>query len=245
MAEEALAAPAEDQTIDQSQVEDVQQPSGESAPPPEEAPAKPDPVQAKINKLVGQKHEANRKAEAAEARNKELEAQIQTQAPAKTDGAPKLEDFEYDDAKHQAALIKYEVQKAKEEFRQEQEQATQSVEQQKIVTAWNAGASKLGKEDIQERLGRLPQFPNETLLTLMQIDKGPKVADFLVDHLDIADEVAQMPPYLAAVKLGELSVQLSNSNPTDKPSAAPDPIDPLTSGGSAPTRRGPPGATFT
>ena len=65
----------------------------------------------------------------------------------------------------------------------------------------------------------------------MQSEKGPQIAHYLGKHLDVADVIATASPMVAAMKLGEISAQLSNTKPTKQPSAAPDPIEPVKAGG--------------
>jgi hypothetical protein len=100
------------------------------------------------------------------------------------------------------------------------------------------------EEDYQETIALIPPLPKDTLQTLMQAENGPKLAYYLGKHLDVADEISRLPPTIAAMRLGEISVHLSNKNPTTKPSAAPDPINPINSGGTTPSERGPSGARY-
>jgi hypothetical protein len=241
MSEDTLAAPVEEP----NPIEDGQEPipTEDPAPSPEDTPAKPDAVQAKINKLVGQKHEERRARETADARVVELEAQLKTQTPAKTGGAPKLEDYDYDDAKYQDALIDYKVNQKTQEFQQQQEQQAVQTNRNAAQTKFNAKVVELNEPDYAEVVGQIPTLPAETLDVLIG-SENPKLVYYLGKHLDIADEISRMSPTVAAMRLGQISAQLSNANPTKEPSAAPDPIDPINSGGTPSAKRGPPGARY-
>jgi hypothetical protein len=78
----------------------------------------------------------------------------------------------------------------------------------------------------------------------MTMPNGAEVAYFLGQHLDVADEIATANPMMAAMRLGEIRAQLANGKPKPKPSAAPDPIAPISAGGKIASDRGPKGATF-
>ena len=65
----------------------------------------------------------------------------------------------------------------------------------------------------------------------------------LGENLDLADKVANMSPSNAMMEIGRISVSM-NAAKNIKPSTAPDPIEPISSGGSISQDRGPKGATF-
>lgn len=240
MTKEQLAAPEENPIPTQGQ---EPTPNEDPAPSPEDTPAKPDPVQAKINKLVGQKHEANRAKEAAEQRADEAESKLQAQAPAKSDGVPTLEDYDYDDAKFQDALIDYKVNQKTQELQQQQTQEAVQANRNAAQAKFNAKVVELNEPDYAEVVGQIPILPAETLNVLID-SENPKLAYYLGKHLDVADEISRMSPTAAAMRLGQISAQLSNANPTKETSAAPDPIDPINSGGTSPSERGPAGARY-
>ena len=65
----------------------------------------------------------------------------------------------------------------------------------------------------------------------------------LGEHLDLADKIAGMSPLQAMGELGRISLNMSAQTDV-KLSAAPDPIEPLNSGGSISQEEGPHGATY-
>ena len=75
--------------------------------PAVEANEEQDNVQKRINKLTAQKYEEKRGRQTAEARVAELEGA----KPALPSEAPKLEDFDFDETRHNEAVITYQVQK--------------------------------------------------------------------------------------------------------------------------------------
>ena len=108
-----------------------------------------------LNKLAFEKREEKRRADAAEARVKELEA---TQTKAVTvPTMPKESDFDFDDDKYQAAvgqynsdLVDYRVQKA---LGTQQQQATQGLEaknKQEIFASFEKKVAESGIENFYE-----------------------------------------------------------------------------------------------
>lgn len=194
------------------------------------------PEQKALNKLAFEKREEKRQRIAAQEELDKLKAQIPAQTEVKNE--PRLEDYDYDDAAFQAALIDYKVGlKVSEglktvEQRQIEKKALES--QQVTQQSFNAKVAELTKTvpNYAENVGNLPDFPSETLNTIMQMDNGPEVANYLGLHANIADEIAGISPIQAAVKLGQISTQLSTLKPEVKTSAAPEPIEPVSASGS-------------
>ncbi len=208
----------------------VEQPVPDSAPADPIVEPEKNKVQLRINKITADKHAAIRRADAAEKRVKELET------PAEL-AEPKLEDFDFDENQHSVALAEYRSRiAAREEISNhhtQQEKTAENNRQSEITNAFNKRTTEFMKDvpDYTERLESLPTFSADTLGTIMQADNGPQLAYYLSKNLDIADEVANASPMDAAMKLGMISAQLANPKPTNQPSAAPDPIDPIMPGG--------------
>lgn len=236
---EMQAAPAEgeeleiDGTIETGEIDEGegQQQTEDSAPSLDDSQAegqeKADPVQQRINKLVGQRSQAERERDEAK---KELEELKANQAPA---DKPKLADFDYDEDKYQEALIEWKVDQKLQVKDQKQQQDSAKTERELVVNTFNDRAAKLAEKDPKyfEKLNAIPTLPPETLDTLMRHEKGAEIAGYLGSHLDIATDLAGMNPNLAAVKIGELSAQLATKQ-TVETSAAPEPIDTIDSGAS-------------
>ena len=203
----------------------------ESAPAPDSEPvAEPteeDGVQKRINKITADKYAEKRRADALEKRLSELEAQ--NKAPEAAE--PKLEDFDFDETQHTAALVKYHSQKAVSEavsnIKTEQKQETDDQRQTEISNGFNVKVDEFRKEapDYDNVIGGLPDLPGDVMDAIMTHDKGPQLAHYLGKHLDVAENITLM-------KLGEISAQLATKPITKAPSAAPEPIEPVKPGGS-------------
>jgi len=243
------AAQVEEQPIEGQDVDpkvDDQQPP-ESA--PEQAAQSPaDDGQEQINKRIGkitaEKWEAKREADALKKQLTELQ-----QKPAEPEAAPTLEQFEFDDAKYQAALIQHQIKQGlaegKEALRVEQQQAQAQAQQHNVAQAFNAKVADFAasKPDYVDVIGSMPELPGEAVQALMAMDKGPEVAYFLGQNPAVADQVASLDPMSAAIQLGAIQANLSQTK-TVKPSSAPEPQETLGGGGAPPKERGPKGAIY-
>ena len=234
MTEEALAAqvdenmPPLDEVVEETPAE-IESPEQEEVATPESGgfvEELDDKAQARVNKLTFEKHEQKRRADAAV---KALEDFKANNAPPEQ-AEPKLEDFDFDEAQYNAALIKYQTAKgintAISEYKTEQQQNLDNRRQTEINNNFNARVDDFRKAtpDYDQTIAGLPDLPGNVLDAVMQAENGPQLAHYLGKHLDVAENITLM-------KLGEISAQLKNVKPTNKQSAAPDPIVPVKSGG--------------
>lgn len=189
-------------------------------------------VQAKINKIVATKGKEVREARMEiEDLKAKLAAQTDTKQSVPT-VTPQLEDYDYDDGKHQEALIQYQVTKALDTQKQalSEQQATQAKE--KVANEFTSKEAEYinTHPDYTEEVSNLPMFNQETLSAIYEL--GPQVTHYLAKHLDVASEVANASTTMAAVKLGQISMGLSADSKPVKPSNAPEPVKVLTGGAS-------------
>ena len=234
MTEQALAAqvdenmPPLDEVVEEIPAE-IESPKDEEVATPESGgfvEELDDKAQARVNKLTFEKHEQKRRADAAV---KALEDFKANNAPPEQ-AEPKLEDYDFDDAQYNAALIKYQTVKgintAISEYKTEQQQNLDNQRQAEINNNFNARVDDFRKAtpDYDQTIAGLPDLPGAVLDAVMQAENGPQLAHYLGKHLDVAENITLM-------KLGEISAQLKNVKPTNKQSAAPDPIVPVKSGG--------------
>lgn len=255
MTEEAQAALDDGSIIDGPDdiIEDTESPDttavSEETEVPSEAPVveEASKEQKALNKLAFENREKNRQFKAAQEEIERLKSQVPAQPVVQ--GEPKLEDFDYDDSAFQAALIDYKVNEGLKTVEQRQVEQRAEETRNAVQANFQAKGVELAKTNPNyvENLSNLPEFPIETLNTILSMDGGNEVANYLGAHANIADELASMNPMQAALKLGQISSQLSTLKPAIKTSAAPDPIDPLVSSGSLAVEKESPlidGATF-
>ena len=225
--------PPLDPAPEQETVTDELNTQEESAPQPVETPTEPTGAEKRINKITGEKYAQQRRADGLQAELDQLKA-AQNVAPEVK--APTLEEFDYDEGKFQAASIEYQVNQAVTQkataIQQQEIAAKQQAVQQEVANSFNeqVAAKTALNADYQEVVSQLPEFNSDTLGAIMGADNGAEIAYALGQRLDLAHEIANASPMAAAMKLGELQAQLKAA-PQIKTSAAPAPIESLSSGG--------------
>ncbi len=239
------SAAQEEVVIDDPRLDtpEVEQPEAtpESAPEDTEAQSevKEDGFQKRINKVTADKYAEKRRADKAEQDLEELRAKT----PAVPGAAPKIEDFDYDQDKYTQAMISHQVGEALTNHVAKQSQDNVSAQAVEASNTYQKLVSEMGKDDFFEVANNIPALDQGLVAELMSTKEGVEMIYHLGNHLDIADKIANMSPLQAMGELGRISSSMS-AQPEIKPSAAPDPIEPLNSGGSLSKERGPEGATY-
>lgn len=225
---------------DSQQVSEANQ-TAESAPVQDAKPETPETTEAekpaedgfqkRINKVTADKYAQERRANDLQARIDKLEA-----AQAKPElSAPTLgdADIDYDEDKLSQAQVAYQIQEGvKSELERTQrhnEQAIQQAKAQEVANSYTERVTTFNKPDFDDKANAIPELPTGVAQAVMQLENGPEVIYHLGQHLDTADSIAKMSPIMAMMEIGKLTAKLS-AKPEFKQSAAPDPIEPLSSG---------------
>ena len=204
---------------------------------PVEKPAEesiPKGVQKRIDRAVRQKYEAEARAKILEERVSAMEAR-QSQAPQQrqsTNGEPTIDKFDNFD-EYVAAKAEYIAKKQIEstlterEMRQRAEYET--AERQKTVDSWNkrVASATADMPDFEEVLASsdVPMtLPMQQ--AIMESDIGPKLAYYLANNPDEAEQIAGMSPIGTIRALGRIEERLS-AKPTKTPTSMPPPIKSL------------------
>lgn len=193
-----------------------------------------DGVQNRINKITADKYAEKRRADALQLKVDAFEKKNATPALKE----PTLEDpeIDYDEEKLNTAKVAYQVQEgvknglANHETRQAE--ARQQVKNQELADTFEKQVTDLGKADFNVKADAIPALPDGVAGALMQMKDGADLIYHLGDNLDKADAISKMSSEMAMVEIGKLSSALS-VKPDIKPSAAPDPIIPVSAGGGA------------
>lgn len=222
------------EAIDQAPTqEQAEQPLVESA-PTEEVPAeetavseKPasDGFQTRINKVTAAKYTAIRERDALQAK---LDALNNTPSNEQAK-APTLEEHEYDEVAFNKASISHQVQQELAKQSATSEQAAANVKAQQQDIDFDKRVSALGKDDFYDKASKIPQLPSGVAEALSLTDDGIELIYHLSNHLDQADNIAGMTPAAAMMELGRMSTVM-NKKTEIKPSAAPEPIEPVKAG---------------
>jgi hypothetical protein len=219
------------------EVEAPTEPAEEPVEETEEVQAEPEPeiskgFQRRIDKRTADYYREKEAREAAEAEIERLKVQLQP-----VEAEPTLEQFDYDEASYQRALVKHYAKQEVQAIRQEAEIRNQSEAKRQAQEAHNDRVDKANIEGYKEKVETLvTSFPNSapipmSMIEALQLDeKGPEITAYLSDHLEKAHEIASMSPLKIATQIGKLSAQLS-ATPKKKITNAPDPVKPLVSGG--------------
>ena len=225
---------------DQTQTEAPTETTATESAPVEDATEQPadksNGVQERINKITADKHEERRQREAEAKRADGLQKQLdEIQAKKPTLMEPTLEGHDYDDVAFNTASVAFQVQEqVKAELvsqKAKQEQLNQQASAQEVQTKFNERATALGKDDFDAKANAIPELPAGVVDAIMGLENGAEMVYHLGTHLDKADSLANMSPMAAMMEIGRISASMS-IKPETKTSAAPDPITPLSSGGS-------------
>lgn len=173
-------------------------------------------VGKRINELTKEKHEALRRAEALERERDELRAKLQKpeQAPAKHEGRPKLEDFDYDYEAHAEALAEWKVEQKLAErdtkVKQEQEQSKVDEQSKTVQTRIDAYKAK-DPEGWNEALTAPINYTPAMLESLRDSEIGPEIGVYLARNLDEAEQISRMSPVAAARAMGRIEAKLESA----------------------------------
>jgi len=215
--------------------------------------------QAVFDKVIGEKtfkaREAERKAEAAEQKLRELEAQLPKENRPSIPSLPDPYDADYqqkiaarDEAIKAAAAFdaKQEVIKDHQQTVQRQRVEAQQAELYKSAASYKERSDKLGiaPADLQNAANALSTFGIAEDLTkfLLKDEQGPLMTMFLSRNPIVLERMSGLSPlemghYIASEIKPKLAAVKSRTQ-------APAPADVLDGGGSPKTERGPKGATF-
>jgi hypothetical protein len=223
------------------EVKSEAQNTGEEATPAKPEGEKPEEVTPEqAAKREGRRFErrldkAYRKAAEAQARAELLEKQLaELKQPKAPEGAPTLEQFDYDPEKYAAAKADYAKAEAAKEYEAKQKTEAGKQATQKLLTDWEEkaerGADKY--DDWTEIVGELKPT-NPFMHAIMEAENGEDVAHYLGKHPKEAERIAKLPPLSQVREVGKLEAKLLAKPAEPKtPSKAPAPITPLT--GAAP-----------
>ncbi len=180
-------------------------------------------VQEKINKAISEKGVSDRKVQILERELRELKGK-QATAPSE---APTLEQFNWNDDEYNSALMDYKIAETlKDQTRLNTQQAVENKRADVAKAFFTKEAEFIATHpEYQEAVNNLPQFQPETLDAIYEL--GPEMSNYLAQHLDVADAIANVSPITAGVKLGQIAMKLSVKKPEVKPSNAPDPVTTL------------------
>lgn len=209
--ENSLEAPAKQEgEADQPQTEET----GEQAEAPD-ADKIPDGVQQRINEITRKRREAERRAERAEKRLREMESK-------------NLDDLDYEDQIAERTLNR---------SRREQIENDRETAQELAHEAYQARVQAVATK--YPDYAQVAQNPNLAITpamaeTIMDSDYGPDIAYHLGKNPLEAARISQLNPPSQARELGKIEALVSAPKP--QPRTAPKPVTPVGSQGSSGTK---------
>ncbi len=217
----------------------VQNTGDQATPPaPEEKPEEVTPELAakregrrferKLDKAYRQRAEAVARAELLQKQLEEVRQQ--TPNPAKAEGEPRLEQFDYDPEKYATAKAEYAKTQAGKELVAKQRTEAGKAEHQRLMTAWEEKVERAEDkyEDFSTVVGDLQ--PNSPFVAaIMEAENGEDIAYHLGKNPKEIHRIAKLGPLAQAREIGRLQEKLLAKPVEPKaPSKAPAPITPLT-----------------
>lgn len=183
------------------------------------------PANERINEITGKYREAERRAERAEARARELEGKLK----------PPVADDYTDPAKLNADQIAYAMKQSRlQDLKDEHADAAKEADSARAL-AWfeRAEAFKAEHPDFETVAHNAP-IGRETSLMVADMEDGPAVAYFLGKNPAKARQIEAMPERARAFELGKIAAQATMPAPR-KITTAPTPINSVAgkSGGSS------------
>lgn len=221
---------APDQTTKPDEGADTDQPKHEL----------PRGVQKRIDRLTREKYRLQAELEVAR-RQPPQQADTRT-TTTESNGEPKPDQFKSYEAFLEARAEWKAEQKVSALLGQAQESARRQhveAEHSRLAQGWEERVGKASDVyDDFEEVALAPDLPitEPMMAALVRIEKGPDVAYYLGKHRDVATQIANLDPFSAAVRIGEIAATLSRPVPK-KTTSAPEPINPV--GGRSTTTKDP------
>jgi len=208
----------------------------EEAPTPEQvAKRNQNRLDRKIDKAVRQRAEAQAKADFLERQLAEERAKNQ---PAKPEGKPTLEQYEFDIEKYAQALSEYTLKQSEKESAVRRQAESQRQYQERLAATWEEKVERGSEkyDDWNSVVGELkPDTPLKVALMLAK--NGDDIAHYLGSNPKEARRIAQLPPLSQVREIGNLEARLAAEPAKPKlPSSAPEPIKPV-GGSSSPSTK--------
>jgi hypothetical protein len=235
----APAAPAAKTASAEGTPEKAAQDNGEQAPPAEpegDQPEKKDETPEQAAKREGRRFErrldkAYRKAAEAQARSELLEKQLsELRQPKAPEGAPKLEDFDYDPEKYATAKAEFAKKQAVTENEEKQRTERTKLYRDKILSDWeekvDKASDKIENFDANFAMKLKPETP--FFEAMMEAENGAEILHYLGSHPKEAQRISALQPVSQVREIGKLEAKLAAKPAEPKtPSKAPAPIAPL------------------
>jgi len=238
---ESPAAPEAEQSEPEAVVEQSE-PEEAEAEAKQEGERKQNPkLERRFSEITKQREEARKEAqqerEARQALEQRLAALEGKQQPTKAEFVDeKPQPSQFSDAfEYAEALAEYTADKRISEMKQQEAQAKEAEQRQKVITQWTAKveAAKQSLPDFDDIVASSDVVVNDDIRdAILESDVGPQILYHLAENDDVAKRIAGLSPKQALREIGKLEArfEVKETAPQSAPitrSKAPAPIQPL------------------
>lgn len=148
-------------------------------------------------------------------RNAQQEQQRPVESPKAQEPVklPTLEEYGYDEAKYQVALLEYADKRAEAVVERRLTEAEKQRAEQARIETFVTRQKEFAKAtpDFEDKVLRDPTLPISEAMREVILDSpsGPEIAYHLAGHRDVAERIARLPAHLAAFEIGRIEGRLT------------------------------------
>jgi hypothetical protein len=205
-------------------------------------------LERRFSEITKQREEARKEAQqerearqALEARLAALENRGQPQKASPVDEKPQPSQFS-DAFEYAEALAEYTADKRIGEMKQQEAEAKQAEERQKVINQWTSKveAAKASLPDFDDIVASSDVVVNDDIRdAILESDVGPQILYHLAENDEVAKKIAGLSPKQALREIGKLEARFEAKPEAEKPapivrSKAPAPIQPIRGGKNTP-----------
>jgi len=246
---ESPAAPVAEESSEPEAAVEQSKPEEAEAEAKQEGERKQNPkLERRFSEITKQREEARKEAQqerearkALEQRLAALESKGQPQRANPVDEKPQPSQFS-DAFEYAEALAEYTADKRIAEMRQQEAQAKQAEQQQKVIQTWakKVESAKAALPDFDEIVASSDVVVNDDIRdAILESDVGPQILYHLAENEEIAKKITGLSPKAALREIGKLEAKFEEKPEAEKPapivrSKAPAPIQPIRGGKNTP-----------
>jgi chromosome segregation ATPase len=242
-------APAEAEQSEPTEAVEQSEPEEAEAEAKQEGERKQNPkLERRFSEITKQREEARKEAQqerearqALEQRLAALENNTQPKKAEFVDEKPQPSQFS-DAFEYAEALAEYTADKRISEMKQQEAQAKEAEQRQKVITQWTAKveSAKQSLPDFDDIVASSDVVVNDDIRdAILESDVGPQILYHLAENDEVAKKIAGLSPKQALREIGKLEARFEAKPEAEKPapivrSKAPAPIQPIRGGKNTP-----------
>lgn len=184
-------------------------------------------AQNKLEKAYRRRAEALAEAELL---RKQLAEERARNMPKPPEGAPTLEQYDYDPEKYAAAVAEHAKVQAQKEFQAKQKEESEKQYNQKLLSDWEEKVEKAADkyDDFNSTIASSLDPKNPVAAAIMEADNGADILHYLASNPQEAKRLDAMNVRAQIREIGKIEAKLQAKPVEPKtPSKAPAPITPL------------------